>query len=87
MTLYDLLSRKNIDAEIQPAQFKNKHEAIGPLTDKQEATNTKKLLIADRGLVSYNFYLHAEKIGASYLVPIFIVDLAFRLKKFHNIFT
>jgi len=68
VAFYDLLSKKYVDAEIQPARFKNEHEAICTLADRQNATNNKKLLIADRGLGSYNFYLHAEKVGTSYLV-------------------
>ena len=70
VALYDLISRKYIDAEIQAGRFKNEHEAIGTLTDRQKSTNTRKILVADRGLGSCNFYLHAEGIGASYLVHI-----------------
>ncbi|MBQ1510862.1 MAG: transposase, partial [Selenomonadaceae bacterium] len=70
VALYDLISRKYIDAEIQAGRFKNEHEAICNLTDRQKSTNTKKILVADRGFGSYNFYLHAEGIGAFYLVRI-----------------
>ena len=70
MAFYDLLSQKYVDAEIQPARFKNEHETICSLADKQKIKNNQKLLIADRGLSSYNFYMHAEKVGASYLIRI-----------------
>ena len=70
VALYDLISRKYIDAEIQAGRFKNEHEAICNLTDRQKSTNTKKILVTDRGFGSYNFYLHAEGIGAFYLVRI-----------------
>jgi len=68
VALYDLGSHKYIDAEIQPARLKNEHEAICLLCRRQKPNDLKRLLIADRGFGSYNFYVHAQQTGTSFLV-------------------
>lgn len=69
VALYDLLSRKYTDAVIQPARLKNEHEAICQLAQRLDGA-AKRILTADRGFGSYNFYLHAGKAGVRYLVRI-----------------
>ena len=69
VALYDLVSRKYTDAVIQPARLKNEHEAICQLARQLHGSH-KRLLIADRGFGSYNFFKTAEKAGAHYLVRI-----------------
>ena len=68
VALYDLMSRKYVDAEIQPARLKNEFRAICLLCKRQENDSIKRLLIADRGFPSYNFYVNAGHAGISYLV-------------------
>ena len=68
VALYDLVSHKYIDAEIQPARLKNEHEAICLLCRRQKLSDFKRLLVADRGFGSYNFYVPAQNVGISYLV-------------------
>ena len=69
VALYDLVSRKYTDAVIQPARLKNEHAAICRMT-QQLAGSRKRILLADRGFGSYNFYLHAQKSGIRFLVRI-----------------
>ena len=68
VALYDLMSRKYVDAEIQPARLKNEFSAICQLCKRQKNDGIKRLLIADRGFPSYNFYVNAGHAGISYLV-------------------
>ena len=68
VALYDLMSRKYVDAEIQPARLKNEFSAICQLCKRQKNDGIKRLLIADRGFPSYNFYANAVHAGTSYLV-------------------
>ena len=67
VALYDLISRKYIDAEIQPARLKNEHKAICSLAQKLDSA-TNKIFVADRGFGSYNFYANAEAADISYVV-------------------
>lgn len=66
--LYDLMSRKYVDAVIQPSRLKNEHAAICQLTARYNTMALKTLLMADRGFYSYNFYVHAIKAGVDFLV-------------------
>lgn len=67
VALYDLGSRKYVDAEIQPSRLKNEHEAVCLLCQRQKS-NLKRLLVADCGFASYNFYLHASQTENAFLV-------------------
>lgn len=68
VALYDLGSHKYVDAEIQPARLKNEYEAICLLCKRQNPPGLKRLLVADRGFGSYNFYVHAQNTDNSFLV-------------------
>ncbi len=64
---YDLLSRKYVDAIIQPSRLKNEHDAVCRLVASGDH-ETKRLLLADRGFGSYNFYLHARNAALDFLI-------------------
>ena len=68
VALYDLLTNKYVDAEIQPAQLQNEHAAICLLCKRQTISDFKRLLLVDRGFASYNFFVHAARAGLSYVV-------------------
>jgi len=68
---YDILSRRYLDAIIQPGRKKNEYKAVCELTDRLKlAPDYKPLIIVDRGLGSYNFYAHAFQKGVHFLARI-----------------
>jgi len=69
VALFDLLDKRYIDAEFQPCRLKNEYRAICELVDRYPS-DTKTLIIADRGMGSYNLYAHAENNGLYYLVRV-----------------
>lgn len=67
--LYDLCSRRYVDAIIQPGVKNNEPRAFCEMMDRYHATDTRKtIFIADRGYSAYNVYAHAQSIGAYYLI-------------------
>ena len=56
--LYDLCSRRYIDALIQPGRKNNEYRAMAAMIDRCPATH-KTIFIADRGYESYNIFAHA----------------------------
>ena len=61
------MTRKYVDALIQPSRLKNEHEAVCQWAAGCRSER-KRLLLADRGFSSYNFYVHAGKTGLDFLV-------------------
>lgn len=68
VALYDLMSHKYVDAEIQPSRLKNEYEGICLLCKRQQTSGPRRLLVADRGFGSYNFYVHAQNTENTFLV-------------------
>lgn len=57
-TLYDLMSRKYIDAVLQDSRNENENRALISMT---ENANRNSIIIADRNYDSYNNIAHLEK--------------------------
>lgn len=68
VALYDLLSRRYLDAVIQPGRNKNEFRAICDLADRYPSDSGKPIFIADRGFASYNFFAHAMENDMYFLV-------------------
>lgn len=68
VALYDLLSKRYIDAVIQPGRKKNEFRAICDLADQYPPNSGKPIFIADRGFTSYNFFAHATENDLYFLV-------------------
>lgn len=68
-TLYDLCSRRYVDAVIQPGRKNNECRAMTEMIDRCVSGN-KTIFIADRGYESYNIFAHAQQQGRYYLVRI-----------------
>ncbi|MGE1061315.1 IS4 family transposase [Megasphaera paucivorans] len=67
--LYDLGSRRYVDAVIQPGRKNNECRALADMIDRCSSGN-KTIFIADRGYESYNIFAHAEQRGMYYLVRV-----------------
>lgn len=65
--LYDLGSRRYINAVIQPGRKKNECQAMVKMID-QYAGNSNTLFMADRGYESYNVFAHIQEKGMYYLI-------------------
>lgn len=67
--LYDLGSRRYVDAVIQSGRKTNECRAMADMIDRLVCGH-KTIVIADRGYESYNIFAHAEQRGMYYLVRI-----------------
>ncbi|WP_373657468.1 IS4 family transposase IS1675 [Sporomusa acidovorans DSM 3132] len=67
--LYDLCSRRYVDAVIQPGIKNNECRALADMIDRCDAGH-KTIFIADRGYESYNIFAHAEQRDMYYLVRV-----------------
>ena len=67
--LYDLCSRRYIDAVIQPGRKNNEYRAMADLIDRCASTH-KTIFIADRGYESYNIFAHAKQRDMHYLIRV-----------------
>ena len=67
--LYDLGSRRYVDAVIQPGRKSNECRAMADMIDRCVSGN-KTIFIADRNYESYNIFAHAQQRGMYYLVRI-----------------
>lgn len=67
--LYDLGSRRYVDAVIQPGRKNNECRALADMIDRCDAGH-KTIFIADRGYESYNIFAHAEQRDMYYLVRV-----------------
>jgi hypothetical protein len=65
--LYDLLSKRYLDCEIQPGRKKNEFRAVCNLVDRHEHGGAP-VFIGDRGFSCYNFFAHAKEKGVFFLV-------------------
>lgn len=65
--LYDLCSRRYINAVIQPGRKKNECHAMTEMID-QYIGDSNTVFIADRGYESYNIFAHVQEKGMFYLV-------------------
>ena len=67
--LYDLCSKRYLDALIQPGRKENKFCAFCQMTDRFSYPG-KTIFIADRGYESYNVFAHIDKKGLNYLIRV-----------------
>jgi hypothetical protein len=67
--LYDLCSRRYIDAIVQPGRQRNESSAMTDMIDRWQ-TDEKTIIMADRGYETYNIFAHAEKKGMNYLIRV-----------------
>lgn len=67
--LYDVLSRRYLDVEIQPIRRKNEFRAFCSLMDRFESGEKKNtIFLADRGFCSYNVFAHAIENNSYFLI-------------------
>lgn len=66
--IQDLCSHKYLDAIIQNGTEKNEHAAVCELIQRTSLPSEKTVITADRGFVSFNFFLHAKQSGCHYVV-------------------
>ena len=67
--LYDLCSKRYLDALIQPGRKENEFRAICQMADRFPYSG-KTIFIADRGYESYNVFAHIERKGMNYLIRV-----------------
>ena len=67
--LYDLCSKRYLDALIQPGRKENEFCAFCQMTDRFSYPG-KTIFIADRGYESYNVFAHIERKGLNYLIRV-----------------
>ncbi len=68
-SLYDLCSRRYVDAIIQPERKKNECRAMTDMIDRCVSEH-KTIFIADRGYEAYNTFAHAEQRDMYYLIRV-----------------
>lgn len=66
-TLYDLLSRKYVDAIIEPGYKPDERGALVRMLDRFES-KTPPIIIGDRGYASTNFYAYAQENNINYII-------------------
>lgn len=67
--LYDLGSRRYVDAVIQPGRKNNESRAMTDMIDRYHS-DVKTIFIADRGYESYNIFAHAQRKNMYYLIRV-----------------
>ena len=67
--LYDLCSKRYVDALIQSGRKENEFRAICQMADRFSYQG-KTIFIADRGYESYNVFAHIERKGLNYLIRV-----------------
>jgi hypothetical protein len=67
--LYDLCSRRYVDAVIQPGRYNNECRAMADMIDRC-VSREKTIFIADRGYETYNIFAHAEQRNMYYLIRV-----------------
>lgn len=68
-SLYDLCSRRYVDAIIQQGRKKNECRAMTDMIDRC-VSERKTIFIADRGYEAYNTFAHAEQRDMYYLIRV-----------------
>ena len=67
--LYDICSKRYLDALIQSGRKENEFRAICQMADRFPYSG-KTIFIADRGYESYNVFSHIERKGMNYLIRV-----------------
>lgn len=67
ISLYDLLSKRYLDAIIQPGRRKNEFAALCQLIDRY-IYGGSPVFVADRGFASYNVFAHALEKGCFFAI-------------------
>ncbi len=67
--LFDILSKRYCDCEVQPVRKKNEFQALYTMIDRYSPPDgVRPIYIADRGFHSYNVFAHAIEQNAFFLV-------------------
>jgi hypothetical protein len=67
--LFDLCSKRYVDAFIQPSRRKNESLAMTQMIDRYHGEK-KTIFIADRGYETYNIFAHVQEKGMYYLIRV-----------------
>lgn len=67
--LYDLCSRKYIDAVVRPRHTAGEHNTMEMMMDRLDHS-TKTIIVADRGYESYNTIAHAMENGLKFVIRV-----------------
>lgn len=67
ISLYDVLSKRYLDLEVQPGRKKNEYQALCNLMDRYSYSG-HPIIIADRGFASYNVFAHAFEKGIDFVI-------------------
>ncbi|MDE5781611.1 MAG: IS4 family transposase [Lachnospiraceae bacterium] len=67
VSLYDVLNKRYLDLEVQPANQKNEFRALCSLMDRY-ACGGFPIFIADRGFSSYNVFAHAAENNVDFVI-------------------
>lgn len=67
--LFDLCSKRYVDAIIQPARKENESLAMTQMIDRYHGEK-KTIFIADRGYETYNIFAHVQEKGMYYLIRV-----------------
>ena len=67
--LFDLCSKRYVDAVIQPSRRKNESLAMTQMIDRYHG-GKKTVFIADRGYETYNIFAHVQERGMYYLIRV-----------------
>lgn len=68
VALYDIISKRFVDAIIQPIRKKNEFKALADLIDLTATSKLSPIYIADRGFFAYNVFAHAIENKAFFLI-------------------
>lgn len=67
ISLFDLLSKRYLDAVVQPGRRKNEFAALCQMIDRY-SYGGHPIFVADRGFASYNVFAHALEKGFSFVI-------------------
>ena len=67
--LFDLCSKRYVDAVIQPSRKENESLAMTQMIDRYSGEK-KTIFIADRGYETYNIFAHVQEKGMYYLIRV-----------------
>lgn len=65
--LFDLCSKRYVDAVIQPSRKENESSAMTQMVDRYRG-DKKTIFIADRGYETYNIFAHVQEKGMYYMI-------------------
>lgn len=81
--LYDLLTRKYVDAIIHPIHRGDERGAMNRMVDRFQS-NSKTIFIADKGYESFNNFAHVQEKGMYYLIRVKDIDTSCIAKSFYS---